>query len=71
MIFDDIFDIFSLFVDFASSWRLWICAVVFIGLAILFHTVLGDGTWVYFFSIPTGLAGVIGGIFWELKAAEK
>ena len=68
MIFDDIFDIFTVIFDFASSWRLCIAAIVGIGLAILFHTILGHGTWVYFLSVPTGLAGVIGGIIWELKS---
>ena len=68
MILDNMFTILSFLADFASSWRLCIAAIVGIGLAILFHTILGHGTWVYFLSVPTGLAGVIGGIIWELKS---
>ncbi|HEY5742083.1 MAG TPA: hypothetical protein VIS99_06030 [Terrimicrobiaceae bacterium] len=66
-----IFEIILQAVDVWCSWRFYLCAVVFVGIAIFLHNRFGDQTWVWFISVPCAIIGIGGGLYWQIKANRE
>lgn len=64
----EIFDLILGVLEFLTSWRLLLCPIVAIGVALVLHDSFPNQSWAWFLSIPTVLCGIILGFWWQRRA---
>ncbi|RYD18829.1 MAG: hypothetical protein EOP88_21220 [Verrucomicrobiaceae bacterium] len=60
-------DLISGLAELACSWRFYLCFGIAAGVIAAVHLTFPNQAWVYFISVPTGIAGFILGFYWESK----
>ena len=54
-----------------SSWRLYVCLGISIGIATCLHFAFPDQMWVWFLSVPVMIAGFTLGYRWQIRADRQ
>jgi uncharacterized membrane protein YedE/YeeE len=63
-----IIDVICGIIEAWCSWRFYICVGISVGVAIALHNTFPAQTWVWLISVPTVIAGIGFGIWWQIQA---